>query len=103
MGAGARGDFRVINEKRSTAPIKNSEYRGSGAVIDPERFAIAPEHRTGNKGRLNKDFFGNRKAQAWWALRSRFEKTYRMKTKGIHAPLDECISLPSDLPNLPKI
>ena len=103
LGAGARGDFRVINEKRSTAPIKNSEFRGSGAVIDPDKYAIAPEDKYGNKGRLNKDFFGNRKAQAWWALRSRFEKTYRMKTKGIAAPLDECISLPSDLPNLPKI
>jgi hypothetical protein len=46
-----------------------------------------------DKGRTNKDYFANRKAQAWWALRKRFQKTHRWVTQGIACPPDEIIDL----------
>jgi hypothetical protein len=51
------------------------------------------------KGRKNKDFFYNLKAQAWWALRLRFEKTHNLITKGINCDTDDIISISSKLPN----
>ena len=32
---------------------------------------------------LNKDFYTNLKAQAWWQLRLRFERTHRAVTQGV--------------------
>lgn len=45
----------------------------------------------------NEDFFKNLKAQGWWALRTRFYKTWRAVMFGDVYPFDELISLPSSL------
>lgn len=106
LGAGVRGDMRVINgrEARKNAQITVVEYRGSGAVVDPEKFAIDPDLLHGHKGRTNEDFFANRKSQSWWALRRRFEKTYQRVVQGREdVPLDECISIDPALPHLQKL
>jgi hypothetical protein len=52
----------------------------------------------------NRDFYANLKAQAWWELRRRFERTYR----AVNDPeftwnVDELISIPSSIPLLRKI
>jgi len=49
------------------------------------------------KGRKNEDFFSNLKAQSWWALRTRFQRTYRAVTEGVVAAHDDLISIPSGL------
>jgi phage terminase large subunit len=91
LGAGVRGDARVLNEGRPRQ-ISVVAFRGSGPVNDPEAEDI--------KGRKNKDYFANAKAQAWWALRTRFQKTYRWIHEGETSPFDEIISLPRDVPML---
>ncbi len=48
----------------------------------------------------NEDFFKNLKIQAWWRLRTRFEKTFKAVTTGAKYDFEEMISLPSTLPNL---
>jgi phage terminase large subunit len=54
--------------------------------------------------RLNKDYFANRKAQAWFALRMRFLLTYKAVTEGeLPADLDRLISLNPHMPNLQKL
>lgn len=50
------------------------------------------------KDRKNKDVFRNLRAQFWWYLRDRFEKTYRAVEKGQYIDPDELISLSSDIP-----
>jgi len=52
---------------------------------------------------LNKDFYSNLKAQGWWLLRRRFEKTWRAVTQGVDYPIEDLISLPSDLPKLRQL
>lgn len=95
LGAGVRGDARVINEARKDAGkshIADNPFRGSGAVFDPEGQMV--------KKRLNKDFFKNAKAQAWWGLRIRFQNTYRAVIEGMEFDPDEIISISPDLPEL---
>lgn len=98
LGAGVRGDARVINEqrkaeKRREVPVE--AFRGSAAVFDPER-----EHV---EGRKNKDFFANCKAQSWWDLRTRFQTTYRALTEAIPYDADGIISLDGSMPNIEQI
>lgn len=75
LGAGVRGDARVVNEDREATRqrvIDVDPFRGSGEILDPEG--------EDTPGRKNKDFFQNRKAQEWWRLRKLFQTTYRAVT-----------------------
>jgi hypothetical protein len=90
LGGGVRGDARVVNESRARR-IGVTAFRGSGAVHDPEGEDFP--------GRLNKDYFFNAKAQAWWALRKRFQRTHRWVVEGVPCGKDEIIAIPSNIPN----
>lgn len=109
LGEGVKGDARVINETRPYV-IDFEGFQGSGSVVDPEedplyRIGLVPDPK---KSRTNEDFFANRKAQAWWALRRRFQITYRAicaKRDGKvyeYSP-DDIISLSSSIRELPKL
>lgn len=90
LGAGARGDARVINDRRRASgarEIKFQPFRGSAAVVDPKGEDV--------KDRKNEDFFANAKAQGWWRLRTRFQKTYRAVVEGMKYDPDELISISS--------
>lgn len=90
LGAGVRGDSRVINEQqreRGLPEVNVEPFRGSGAVHDPEGEMV--------ESRLNKDFFANLKAQSWWSLRLRFQETYRALNGREYDP-DMLISLSSE-------
>lgn len=90
LGAGCRGDARVINElqrEKGLPEVNVDSFRGSGSVYEPDDEMV--------EGRLNKDFFANMKAQAWWWLRMRFQETYRA-IEGREYDPDMLISLSSD-------
>lgn len=98
LGAGVRGDARVVNEQRLSSHRKAIEvtaFRGSGEVLFPDA--------EDTKGRTNKDYFSNAKAQAWWSLRTRFQRTYRAVTEGVVAQHDDLISIDSRLPLYQKL
>lgn len=97
LGAGVRGDARVINEGRKPPrkTLSVEAFRGSAAVFNPEGEDV--------KGRKNEDFFANMKAQAWWSLRTRFQKTYRAIKDGKALIPDELISIPGNLPHRAKL
>lgn len=91
VGAGAKGDARKVNEMREIQLARQiifETFRGSGAVIEPEGEMVS--------GRMNKDFFENLKAQAWWSLRLRFQATYRAIEEGKEFDEDSIISISSD-------
>lgn len=81
IGAAIRGDARIINERRKkagTRQITVEAFQGSDAVLDPDKPVFAGDaDRVG--ARTNKDYFQNRKAQAWWELRARFYRTFRWR------------------------
>lgn len=103
LGAGVRGDARIINGRPNRAhnPISVNPFQGSGAVLDPDKEVIRGSH--GRKGRTNKDFFYNRKAQGWWHLRTLFQNTYRWVVEGIECDPDKIISIPHSLPERAKL
>ena len=109
LGAGVKGDARVVNEARMAAGkpvISVTPFRGSGAVVDPEEEipTVAEERDPDRIVRLNKDYFYNAKAQAWFALRMRFQLTYRAITTGrMPADKDRLISLNPHMPMLQKL
>ncbi len=95
LGASVRGDARVINAERVAAgrpAIAVTAYRGSGEVFSPEKEDV--------KGRKNKDYFANPKAQNYFALRLRIFRTYRAVVHGDAFDPDDIISFSSDMPNL---
>jgi phage terminase large subunit len=95
LGAGARGDANVINAQRESAGlprIHDQPFRGSAAVVKPES-EMVPK-------RKNKDFFLNAKSQAWWALRIRFQQTFRAVVERMPVDPEAIISLSPDLPEL---
>ncbi len=101
LGAGLRGDGRVINETRAANGQRKLEviaFQGSGKVIDPTKEVIKGDNRY--KGRTNENFFANRKAQGYWMLRLRFELTHRAVTTGCDYDPDMIISLDSTLAEL---
>ena len=64
-------------------------WNAGAAVVRPfER--IIPDD---DASMLNRAFFHNFKAQAWWALRTRFYKTWRARTFGEVYPPDQLISI----------
>lgn len=103
LGASVRGDAKVINDRRQSK-ISFTGFQGSGSVVMPHSDAF---ERRGIKnselGRKNVDFYENRKSQAWWSVRRRFEITYLAVTgqinKSDYSP-DEIISLSSKIDNL---
>lgn len=104
VGAGVRGDARKINEASKTK-IKFNAFWGSGAVVDPEGnpFQNSNEVKDTEKGRTNEDFFGNAKAQGWWALRRRFQHTYRAVVEKLPYDPDDIISIPRTLQDYQKL
>jgi phage terminase large subunit len=94
LGAGVKGDARIVNDRR-TKKLTVEPFRGSSGVFKPESEDV--------KGRKNEDFFANLKAQSWWALRTRFQKTFRAVKEGAHCDLDEIISIPSGLKHRAKL
>ncbi len=98
LGAGVRGDAQNINAERERVPlnrIRDEPFRGSGAVWRPEAQMVSK--------RLNKDYFLNLKAQSWWALRLRFQATYRWIVEGIACDPDDIISIDESLPELATV
>ena len=90
-----RGDANNINETRGKAGrplVRDMPFRGSAAVFQPDS-QMVPK-------RLNKDFFSNLKAQSWWALRLRFQNTYRAVVERLPVGADDIISIDPNLPEL---
>lgn len=112
LGAGVRGDARVINDARKLDKLPTIEalpFRGSGEVVDPDAQipSAIPTPKDG-KERTNKDYFGNAKAQGWWNLRVRFQRTHRaiqLVEAGEANPYhpDDLISLSSAIPDLARL
>ena len=107
LGAGARGDARVINAERARK-IKVGPFRGSGAVHkpdDPIPSANPQDKQERRDARRNGDYFANAKAQAWWETRVRFQRTFRaVEAGGLgHYHVDDLICLDGSMPELGKV
>ena len=88
-------DARTINEPRKAAGkewISDEPFRGSSAVDDPNSEMVAECK--------NSDLFANLKAQAWWALRLRFQATHRAVVEAMPYVADDLIAIEPNLEEL---
>lgn len=101
VGSGVRSETnRLIREGLLTEEdLEIVPWNAAESPLNPDDYVIHEDDRTPT----NRDFFANLKAQGWWELRLRFERTYKMIHKGIVFPFSELISIPSDLENLHEI
>lgn len=85
VGAGIGGTFKARARLKPLGLIPNGVMTGA-----------APTDRVWPNGRTSKEQFLNLKAELWWILRGRFEKTYEAIELNADHPLDELISIPDD-------
>jgi phage terminase large subunit len=86
VGAGIAGTFET--KKREGA--LNLTAAGINVGQAPNEKRVWPN------GKTSVEMFANLKAELWWMLRTRFEKTFELVEEGIEHPLDELISIPDD-------
>lgn len=120
MGAGVRGDARVLNGQRLTEQqltpqplngqrlksqqIRVTAFRGSAsgeALYRPNDFVKGADGKP--LDRRNKDYYANYKAQSYLHLRFRFQQTYRAVVKGMTVDHDDIISLNGQMKDLPRV
>jgi len=103
IGVGAGVKSEVNRMKEENIPIVpthpwNGGRSGKGLFKPKER--LIPGDL---KSPTNEEFFMNMKAQGWWALRVRFEKTFKAVTQGAKYDFEELISIDSTIENLAQL
>lgn len=98
VGSGIKAEINRLDKDEKILPkgIQFIPWDAGSAVQKPDDNVIKGDKKTP----LNKDFYANLKAQGWWNLRMRFEKTHRAITEGIKFNVDEMISI--DSTSIPK-
>lgn len=105
VGAGCKAEFnrlraqgdlpgqeQVMDSDEWTPGTLNIESWNAGAgVLFPDENLI----RGDKKSQLNKDYFLNLKAQAWYQLSRRFWRTWRAVEEGVEFDTDDLISIDS--------
>lgn len=76
--------------------VEHQKFFAGGAVMKPES-------QYNKSGILNKDYFSNVKAQAWYLIADRFRNTYNAVNNGQKFNDDEMLFISADMPNLNKL
>ena len=101
IGSTVKSEF---NRLIDAGTIKLSQVRfvpwAASAEVQRKFERLIPDD---DESPLNKDFFGNIKAQAWWSMRSRVYKTFKAVTEGDVYPADELVSFDSAMPLLHQL
>ena len=97
VGAGVGAKLNELNdEPGSSAKVTHQKFFAGGGVFKPEA-------KYGETQILNKEFFSNIKAQAWWLVADRLRNTYNAVQNGQKFDDDEMIFIDSAMPNLEKL
>ena len=106
LGSGVKAEAnRLATENAMPKTVTLVPWNAGAAVLDPDgRVVIKPNGVGDKESPLNIDFYTNLKAQAWWQLARRFERTWRALNdpKFSWVP-DQLISIDSTIPLLRKI
>lgn len=100
VGAGVKSESNRMRDEKLLAPrMRIMKWDASASPLEKDEHVIPgdPDSPT------NDDIYDNLKAQSWWNLRIRFEKTYKALTQGKIYPHDELISLSSEMPKIHEL
>jgi phage terminase large subunit len=108
MGSSIKAETNRLFEERTRQRIdaifpkglRFVPWNAGASPLDPDKRVIEGDRDSP----INRDFYANLKAQGWWQLRHRFERTHRAVTEPEYTwQEDDLISLPSNLPLLWKL
>jgi len=101
VGAGVKAETnRLADEGLLPEGMQLIPWNAGAATLDPDEHVEPGD----DNSPLNKDYYANLKAQAWWQLRRRFERTWRARNEpGFTWNAEDLIVLPDDLPQLRQI
>jgi len=95
IGSNVKSQYnRLVNEGEIDPSKLHMVGWNAGAGVVDGAYHVIPDD---DESPLNKNFFGNFKAQGWWALRTRVYKTWRAVKFGDVYPVDELISFDSKI------
>lgn len=94
IGAGIKAEVnRLVGEGDMPKTVSFTPWNAAAGVLHPDKPVIEKDKNSP----LNKDFYGNLKAQAWWMARRKFEKTFRaLHEPGFTYKIDDLVSISSD-------
>ncbi len=97
LGAAMKVD---LDKNEAEYKINAFGFRGGSKVDDPENPypPLDPNKPYPERVTVNKDFFRNKRAQYYWFLADRLERTYNAVVNGKWVDPDQCISISSDIP-----
>lgn len=106
VGAGVKAEANRLRDEidtdgRALLPggLSFQPWNAGASPLRPREHVVPGDRETPTNG----DFYANLKAQAWWQLRLRFERTHKAVTAGeVYDPAD-LISLPRDMPGLASL
>lgn len=89
VGLGPKGIWLAMSER-------DRSLWENGPIIEFEAIDVgkAPTKNRWPDGKTSDEKFDKLKAEAWWTLRTRFERTYEYVEQGVKHPVDELISIP---------
>jgi hypothetical protein len=93
VGAGVKAEYNRLNKEGLLKDEVFVPWSASASPLNKKGRVIKGDKNTPR----NKDFYSNLKAQGWWQLRNRFEKTHRAVTGEAEYDVSELISIPSKL------
>lgn len=83
VGAGVKGAYDSMESRPSFRPVAVNVGDGPTSAVWPD-------------GKHSQEKFVNLRAEGWWLLRTRFEKTFEHVSGEATHPLDELISIPNE-------
>lgn len=101
IGAAIKAEYNSLLERGevSYSEFQMVPWHAGASVVEPWDHVVPDD----DESPLNREFFANMKAQAWWSVRTRFYKTWRAKTHGDVYKADELISLDGAMPLLEQL
>ncbi len=91
VGTGPKGIWLAMPDD-----AKRLWENGPIIEMDPINTGETPTNARWPDGKTSQEKFENLKAEAWWTLRTRFERTYEFVEQGIKHPPEELISIPNE-------
>lgn len=100
VGASAGAHFDGFNGEPATPRrIIYRKFNAGAQCWKPEGYYTADAQQR----IMNKDYFANAKAQAWWLVADRFRNTYDAIMNGTQYAAEDLISIDPDMPMLQKL
>jgi hypothetical protein len=105
VGATVKSEInRLITDEKIKMRYHILKWNASAKVLHPNKhLGVNKDGSPDKETPKNVDFYGNLKAQGWWNLARRCEKTFEAVINGVKYPHDELIAIPSVLPNMHQV